>query len=210
MDINQLIESGLVSSATTNNRVIPKLQSLSGVFNNQFNSVVEKVRNIKNDTSRVRSEKAPLYAKVSKKIDSELAETLGIAFEVIQSEKALYQDTIDSTLKSGDKLVNLVLAMDLRDKKDSAKSLMESDIRYVQASNEFPADYFKLNNSEMKELQMSSLHKLMPELETKRQEIERSENHARHLTKYYDKLNGAVNGFTDAQALENRVDPDTL
>ena len=210
MNIKDIIEMGLIPSATNNTRSLEQVRNLSSVFNKQFNQIAETVKNINNDTSRTKAEKATLYSKVSKKLDTDLSNTIAVMIDNISSEQATLQAKKETILKSGDKLVNLHLATHLRDNADQASELLSSDLRYLQASSDFPASYFGLDNKILQQMQNSGIRKHVPEIGELEEQINHSEKHAKHLIKYYDSLKTEVTNLTDTQALQNRVDADSI
>lgn len=210
MNAKEIIEKGLIASATKTTRAIPQIQSLSEVFGKQINEIATNIRAINNDTSRTRSEKASLYGKVSGKLNKELSGTLGKMVESLHSETDLHNHIKESALKSGDKYTNLHLATHLRDNKELAHELLMSDLRYAQAASEFPASYFGLKQSEMVKVQSDSLLKNMPDLAAKDEELKNSSDHLGRLVRYYDGLNMEVSMLTDDIAMANRVNETDL
>jgi hypothetical protein len=210
MQIKNLISKGLIPSATKNARALQQVQSVSEVFNRNINRYAKSIDSINNDTSRTRAEKASLYEKISKKMDTDFADIFEGLYDGIHSEKNMLNHLKESAVKSGDKLVNLQLAIDLRQNKDKASQLLNSDLRYVQAASEFPASYYGIDANDFDTMRDHALLNVMPELRIKNTEIQASEQHVKHLTKYYDALKGELNILTDHEALKNRVDADNL
>jgi len=210
MNAKEIIKNGLIRSAVTTTRGLESVRSLSEVYHKQINSITGSINAIKKDTSRTHSEKAILYKKVSKKLNDELGATLSTMIDQVGSATDIFNEVKKSTLYGGDKLTNLHLATHIRDNKKDALDLLVSDVRYAQASTEFPASFFGLDQKVLAQTQNRALMKNIPELAEQQQMIEHSNNHAQRLIKFFDGVSAELSMMTDENALANRVDESTL
>lgn len=210
MNIKEIITKGLISSATTNKRALAQVQNVSDVFNKSINKYAADINAINNDRTRTRAEKASLYEKVDKKMDTDFSNLFENLYDSIHSEKHMLENQKETVLRSGNQVINLQLAIDLRQNKDKASELLNSDIRYVQAASEFPASYYGIDPHDFTNMRDAALMQAMPELRIKTTEINASEQHVQHLTKYFDALKTELSNLTDTQALQNRVDENNI
>ena len=210
MNAKKLIQTGLLNAMTENTRTTSEVQQLSKLYHNQFNSIAESVRKIKADSTRTHSEKAPLYKKVLAKIDNNLADTAALMVDNVENAKGKLQQDIETTLNSGDRMTRLHLATHLRDNKSNFQQLVNEDIRYLQASNEFPSSFYGVKDDDFKNVTKNALYRHRPELKEMTDTVSRSEAHLTRLIDYMNTLKTGTNLLLNNEALETRVDENNI
>ena len=210
MNAKKLIQNGLLNAMTENSRTTSEVQQLSKLYHNQFNSIAETVRKIQADSTRTHSEKAPLYKKVLTKIDNNLADTAALMVDNVENAKGKLHQEIETTLNSGDRMTRLHLATHLRDNKSNFQQLVNEDIRYLQASNEFPSSFYGVKGDDFKTVTKNALYRHKPELEQMTNTVARSEEHLTRLIDYMNTLKTGTNMLMNNEALETRVDENNI
>jgi len=206
-DFKKYLQFGAIPSEIINQRTTSTTQALSSSFLNDFNDSAKKLNQLNGDQTRTREEKAVLFDKLNGSINKKLSSTLDQLKAHVDHLQNDYAQTVDLLLKDGDPIAKTQIALHLMSNKDQVSKLMATDIRFVQAANDYPAAMFGIENEhEFKQQQIEYLHKHSPELSDYKNEINRSERHASNLAKKADILRQGANTLTDAKALESRFE----
>lgn len=87
---------------------------------------------------------------------------------------------------------------------------MNEDIRYLQASNEFPSSFYGVKGDDFKTVTKNALYRHKPELEQMTNTVARSEEHLTRLIDYMNTLKTGTNLLLNNEALETRVDESSI
>lgn len=209
-DFNTMLQNGLIKSATTNTRTLEEVQHHSELFHREFNRLANNISGINGDKSRTQPEKAVLFQKVKDKADDLLGDLIIKMGESIESHREGYDMESERILSGGDRLSRLHLATHLKDNKDKLHELLKEDVRYLQASTEFPSSYFGAPASSMTNAQQSAIHKHVPEMKALSDTIKVSGNHLRLMLKHMNTLTEGTQNLIDSEAIATRFDEGEL
>ncbi|MFT7259442.1 MAG: hypothetical protein ACI9MS_001300 [Glaciecola sp.] len=205
MNAEEIISKGLIKSAVISVHGLASVKILSEVYHQQINNLSRQIKLIKEDEYRNDIEKAGMYKKVSSYMTESLGSTLVSIIDTIELESIHSKDLKESTLKGGEKSVNLVLATHLRENRRDVINLLESDMRYAQAATEFPASYFGLEDETLKVAQERSLLRNIPELAKQERLIENSKYHSRRLVRYFNGLSAELEMLANDHVMKSSV-----
>jgi hypothetical protein len=209
-DFKNVLNHGMLESVAVNERTPVSIQADSRLFHKEFNKLASQVKGIMSDKTRTTSEKASLYDKVLQSIDYKLGAIVASLGDSIHALEVSYEEGKSAALNGGDKMTRLYLATHLRDNQKDMPNLLNDDLRYVQAANEFPPTFYGMKENELNDLQTSALHRHVPELKESKQTIDKATQHASLLVKHFDALRDGAAGQLDNDALNSRFDDSAL